>query len=128
MLSSLVFLSIHFQHTDPRAVAGFSDAEERHFPQHGPGTHLSNGSGGMAVPVEVDGEAAPLHQEEGVGDLALFNQNGIRVRAEKLGFQQLQMGLEQRPQPAVDRFRLLCCGIHSGQATTPILIGTGLIP
>ena len=82
----------------------------------------------MAVPVEVDGEAAPLHQEEGVGDLALFNQNGIRVRAEKLGFQQLQMGLEQIPQPAVDRFRYLCCGIHSGQATTPILIGTGLIP
>ena len=128
MLSSLVFLSIHFQHTDPRAVAGFSDAEERHFPQHGPGTHLNNGSGGMAVPVEVDGEAAPLHQKEEVGDLTLFNQNGIGFRAEKLGLQQLLMGLEQIPQPAVDRFRYLCCGIHSGQATTPILIGTGLIP
>ena len=93
MLSSLVFLSIHFQHTDPRAVAGFSDAEERHFPQHGPGTHLNNGSGGMAVPVEVDGEAAPLHQEEGVGDLALFNQNGIRVP-----------GGEARAPAAVDGF------------------------
>ena len=51
----------------------------------------------MAVPMDVDGEAAPLHQEKGVGDLALFNQNGIRVRAEKLGLQPLQMGLQQRP-------------------------------
>jgi hypothetical protein len=38
------------------------------------------------------------------------------------------MGLEQIPQPAIDRFWLLCCGIHAGQATTSILIGSGLIP
>jgi len=77
-------------------MAGLSDAEERHFPQNGPGTHFSDGAGGMAVPVDVDGEAALLHKEERVGDLALSNQNGIRVRAEKLGLQPLQMGLQQR--------------------------------
>jgi hypothetical protein len=82
----------------------------------------------MAGLLDFDGEAALLHQEQGVGDLALFNQNGIRIRVEKLRVQQLQMGLEQIPQPAIDRFWLLCCGIHAGQATTPILIGSGLIP
>ena len=109
-------------------MAGLSEAEERHFPQHGPGSHFGNGSGGMVVLVDFDGEPSLLHQQQGVGDFALFNQNGIRGRAEKLGFQQLQMGLQKSPKPAVGGLRLLCCGIHSGQATTPILIGLGLIP
>ena len=82
----------------------------------------------MAVLVDFNGEAAPLNQKQGVGDLVLFNQNSPPVGVQKLGLQQLLMGLKQMPQPAVDRFRCLGCRIHSGQATTPILIGLGLIP
>ena len=109
-------------------MAGLPDSEQRHFPQHSPGAYFSDGSGGMAVLVDFNGEAAPSHQKQGVGDLVLFNQNSTPVGVEKLGLQQLLMGLAQMPQPAVDRFRCLGCGIHSGQATTSILIGMGLIP
>ena len=116
------------QHPHPCAMAGFPDSEQRHLPQHSPGAHFGDGSGGMAVLVNFNRKAAPLHWKKRVSHLVLFNQNSTLVWAAKLGLQQLLMGLEQIPQPAVDRFRCLCCGIYAGQATTPILIGTGLIP
>ena len=78
--------------------------------------------------LDFNRKATPLHQEEGVGYLVLFNQNSTLVRSEKLGVEQLLMGLQQSPQPAVGWFRHLCCGIHAGQVTPFILIGMGLIP
>ena len=121
-------MDTHTFEVTTRDLAGLPDSKQRHFSQHSPGAHFGDGSGGMAVLVNFNRKAAPLHQKKRVSDLVLFNQNSPLVRSEKLGVQQLLMGLEQIPQPAVDRFRYLCCGIHSGQATTPILIGTGLIP
>ena len=109
-------------------MAGFPNPEERHFPQYSPSTHFGNDSGCMTVLLDFDGEAAPLHQEQGGGDIALFNEHGFRIRVEKLGAELLLMGLEQISQPAIERFQPLCCGIHCGQATTLILIGSGLIP
>ena len=109
-------------------MAGLPDSEQRHFPQHSPGAYFSDGSGGMAVLVNFNRKAAPLHQKKRVSDLVLFNQNSPLVRSEKLGGEQLLMGLQQSPQPAVGWFRHLCCGIHAGQVTPFILIGMGLIP
>ena len=82
----------------------------------------------MAIPVDFNREPAPLQEQEDVGDFVLFDQNSTLFRVEKLGVQQLLMGLEQMPQPAVAWFRHLCCGIHSCQATTSILMGLALIP
>ena len=68
----------------------------------------------MAALLDFDGEAALLHQEQEVSDLVLINQNSTLFRVLKLGVQQLLMGLEQIPQPAVPWCRYVCCGIHSG--------------
>ncbi len=119
---------VRLQHPNPRAVQGLSYPKQGHFPKNCARPHFSNGSGRVPVLMDFDGEMALLHQQERVSDIALLNQNGIVFREKQLGFKLLQMGLKQMPRPEVDGFLLLCFGVHSGQATTPILIGQGLIP
>ena len=109
-------------------MTGVPHPKKGHFPKHGPSAHFSNGSGAMADLLHLNCKATLLNQEEGVGDLVLFNQNSTPRRPEKLWVEQFLMGLEQSPQPAVGWFRHLCCGIHAGQVTPFILIGMGLIP
>ena len=110
-----------------RAVAGLSNSKQGHLPENGSFPHVCNGSGWISILMDFDGQTALLQQQERVGHVSLFNQDGVGFRVQEFGFKLLQMGLQQIPQPVVDWCLLRQCRIHAGQATTLILISISLI-
>ena len=109
-------------------MAGLSDPKQGHLSEHRSRNDLSNGSGCVPVLLDLDGKTALLHQQERVGDVPLFNQNLIELRAQQFRFKLIQMGSQQIPQPAVDWSLLPHCRIHAGQVMALILISLSLIP